>query len=124
MRSQDISHGRLAWKGVRPQSEGQLGKTLAIFKGALVEFTAPTPTIESAAKKSASAETTPIGGKSFAKAAIAREPDGAWTTGGRLEDDSLQKNTGQVNASYTAFFISLKQNMSVNERDIRKINAE
>ena len=76
-----------------------------------MEFTAPTPTIESAAKKSASAEKTPIGRKSFARAAIAREPDGAWTTGGRLEDDSLQRNTGQVNASYSAFFLCFKKNV-------------
>ena len=31
VRNQDVSHGRLAWKRVRPQSEGQLGRTLAFF---------------------------------------------------------------------------------------------
>ena len=63
------------------------------------------PTIESAAKESASTEKTPIGGRSIARAAFAREPEGTWTTGGRLEDGSLQRTAGQVNASYTAFFI-------------------
>ena len=63
------------------------------------------PTIESAAKRSTGAENTPIGGRSVAKAIIAREPEGTWTTGGRLEDGSLQPASDQVNASYTAFFI-------------------
>ena len=51
-------------------------------------------------KESANAEKTAIGGRSVAIAVIAREPDGAWTTGGRLKDDSLQRTTGhQVNAT-------------------------
>ena len=60
--------------------------------------------IESAAKENASAEKTPIGGRNVARAAIVREPGLTWPTRGRLEDDSLQRTTGQVNASYTAFF--------------------
>ena len=68
-------------------------------------FTSLTPTIESAAKEAASAEKAPIGGRGVARAAIAREPEGAWTTGGSLEDGSLQRKTGQVNASYTSFYI-------------------
>ena len=31
---------------------------------------------------------TPIGGASVARAAIAREPEGNWTTGGRPEGDA------------------------------------
>ena len=59
-RDQDISHGRLTWKRVRPQSEGQLSTNLAVFfEGSAVELTAPTPKIESAAKESVSAEKTP-----------------------------------------------------------------
>ena len=85
--------------------EGQLGRTLPFFLGRAVELTAQTPAIESAAKETASAEKTPIGGRSVARAVIAREPEGIWTTGGRLEDGSLQRTTGQVNASYTAFLI-------------------
>ena len=64
------------------------------------------PTIESAAKESACAEETPIGGMNVARAAIARGTEGTWTTGSRLEDASLQRTTGQVNASYTALFSS------------------
>ena len=41
-----------------------------------VELTAQRPTIESAAKESASAEKTPIGGRSVARAVFAREPKG------------------------------------------------
>ena len=63
------------------------------------------PTIESAAKESASEEKTPIGGRSVARAAIARKPEGTWPAGGFFEDDFLQQTTDQVNASYTAFFI-------------------
>ena len=63
------------------------------------------PTIESAAKGSASAQKTPIGGRSVARAAIAREPKGTCATGGHLKNGSLQRTTGQVNASYTVFFI-------------------
>ena len=67
-----------------------------------------TPTIESAAKESASEEKTLIGGRSVARAAFPgnpREP-------GLLEDGSLQRTTGQANASYTAFFIRLKKCLS------------
>ena len=53
----------------------------------------------------ASAEKSPIGGRSVAIASIARQLGGTWTTEGRLEDGSLQRTTGEVNASYTAFFI-------------------
>ena len=105
MRDQDTSHERLAWKRLRPQSEEQLGDTLMDFLKSVVELTAQTPMVESAAKKSASAEKSPIGGRSAARAAIAREPEETWTTGGRREDGSLQRTTGQVTASYTAFFI-------------------
>ena len=88
-RDQDISHGRLAWKRIRPQFEGQLGKNLAVFfGGSTVELTATTPTIESAAKEGASAENTPIEGRSVARAAVARESKGAWTTGGRRGGDT------------------------------------
>ena len=69
-----------------------------------VELIAQTPAIESAAKESASAEKTSIGGMSVVKADIAREPEGTWSTGGRLETGSGQRTTGQMNASYTAFF--------------------
>ena len=58
------------------------------FLRSAVELTAQTPTIESAAKESASAEKSPIGGRSVARAAIAREPEGVWTTGGRREGDA------------------------------------
>ena len=44
--------------------------------------------IEGAVKESASAEKTPIGGRSVAKAATVREPEGPWTTGGRREGDA------------------------------------
>ena len=44
--------------------------------------------IESAAKESASAEKTPIGGRSDARAAIAKEPKGTWAAGGRREGDA------------------------------------
>ena len=54
------------------------------------------PTIESAAKESASAEKTPIGGRSVAKAAIAREPKGAWTTGGRWEGNADYRSGKRV----------------------------
>ena len=64
-------------------------------------------TIKNAAKERASAETISIGGRSVARTVIAREPEGTWTTGGRLEDGSLQRTTGQVNASYTAFCMIL-----------------
>ena len=85
--------------------EGQLGRTLAFFLGRAVELTVQTPAIERAAKKTASAEETSIGGRSVARAVTAREPEGIWTTGGRLEDGSLQRTTGRGNASYTAFSI-------------------
>ena len=56
---QGISHGWLAWKRIRPQSEGQLGTILAVFlEGSTVELTATTPTIESAAKVSRQCEDT------------------------------------------------------------------
>ena len=58
------------------------------FWRSTVKLTVPTRTIESAAKESASAEKTPIGGRSIARAAIAKEPEGAWTTGGRREGDA------------------------------------
>ena len=88
-RDQDISHGRLAWKRVRPQSEGQLGKNLeVVFEGSTVELTATTPTIENAAKETASAEKTPIEGRSVARAAVARKSKGAWTTGDRRGGDA------------------------------------
>ena len=58
------------------------------FRRSTVELTAPTPTIESAAKKSASAEKTPIEGGSVARAAVARESKGAWTTEGRRKGDA------------------------------------
>ena len=52
-RDQDISDGRLFWKRIRPQSEGQLGTNLAVFLGGnIVELTTTMPTIESAAKES------------------------------------------------------------------------
>ena len=69
-------------------------------------------------------EKTPIGGRSIARAAIAREPEGIWTTGGRLEGGSRQRTTGQVNASYTAFFSSDFEKMSIQESDVRKVIAE
>ena len=47
-----------------------------------------TLTIESAAKESNGAEKTSIGGRSVTRAAIAREPKGTWTTGGRREGDA------------------------------------
>ena len=89
MRNQDISHGRLAWKR---EYDASLKHSWGIHQRfslrSTVELTAPTPMIESAAKESASAEKTPIGGRSVARAAIAREPEGAWTTGGRREGDA------------------------------------
>ena len=81
LRYQNISHGRLAWKRVRLQSEGQLGsKNLTVFlKGSSsVELAAPTPPIESAPRENASVK-TPIGGRSVARATT-REPERAWIT--------------------------------------------
>ena len=76
-RDQDISHGRLAWKRIRPQSEGQLGTNLVVFfEESTVELTVPTPTIESAARENASVK-IPIGGRSLARAAT-KEPERAW----------------------------------------------
>ena len=113
MRDQDISHGRLAWKRLRLQSEEQLGDTSVGFLRSAVELAAQTPTIESAAKESASTKTTSIGGRSVARAATAREPEGNWTTGFRLKSSSLQRTIGQVNASYTAsFHLVLKKYLS------------
>ena len=54
------------------------------------------------------------------RATIAREPEGTWTAGGRLEDGSLQGTTGQVNASSTSFFSSDFEKMSIDESDVRK----
>ena len=88
-RDQDISHGRLTWKRIRPQSEGQLGQKIGgVFRRGTVELTALTSTIESTAKESASAEKIPIEGRSVARAAIARESKGAWVTGGRCRGDA------------------------------------
>ena len=56
------------------------------------------------------------------RAAIAKEPGGTWTTRGRLEDGSLQRTTGQVNAS-SRFSYDFEQ-MSTQESDARKIIAE
>ena len=103
MRHQNISHERLAWQTLRPQSDGQLGRTLAVFEGVLWS-SLPRRQRSKALKKSVSAENTPIGG-SVARAAITMEPEGICTTGVRLEDGSLQRTTGQVNASCTAFFL-------------------
>ena len=76
-------------------------------------LTAQTPTIESAAKESASAEKKTIGGRSVTRAAIARKPEGIWTTGDHLEGDYRQWTIGQVNASYTAIvFIWFKKCLS------------
>ena len=87
-RGQHISHGRLAWKRIRPQSEGQLGtKNLVVFfEGSTVELIPPTPTIESAERENASVK-PPIGGRSAARAAL-REPERAWITGGHCGGDA------------------------------------
>ena len=58
------------------------------FLRSAVELTAPTPTIESAAKESASVEKTPIGGRTVVRAAIAREPEEAGTAGSRRESEA------------------------------------
>ena len=48
--------------------------------------------IASAAKASASVEKTPIGGRSVARAVIAREPEEVWTAGGHREDDAVYRS--------------------------------
>ena len=58
------------------------------------------------------------------RAVIGREPEGTWTTEARLEDGSLQRTVGQVDASYTATFSSDFEKMSIQESDVRKIIAE
>ena len=68
-------------------------------------------------------EKSPIGGRRVAIATVARELEGIWTTGDRHEDGSLQRTTGQVNASYTAFSPDFKK-MSIQESDVRTIIAE
>ena len=103
MRHQNITHERLAWKTLRPQSDGQLGRTLAVFE-VVLSSSPPRRQRSRALNGSASAENSPMG-RSVARAAITREPEGTWTTGVRLEDGSLQRTTGQVNASCTAFFL-------------------
>ena len=87
-RDQDTSHGRLAWKKIRPQSEGQLGsKNVAVFlEGSTLKLTDPTPTIESEARENDSVK-KPIGGRSVATAGT-RDPERAWITAGRRGGDT------------------------------------
>ena len=101
-RDECATKGRLAWKRLRSQSEEQLGDISAIFLKECCRAHRPDANDRERCKGE---RQTPIGGRNVARAAIAREPEGTWTTGGRLEDGSLQRTTGQVNASCTAFFI-------------------
>ena len=115
MRNQDISHGRLAWKRVRSQSEGQLGRNLAVFLKEYCRTHRLDATDRERCKESASAKKIPIGGRSVARAAITREPKGAWTTGGRRKGDADHRS-GKRELHYV--FLSDFEKMSVDERDI------
>ena len=90
-----------------------------MFRRSTVELTAPTQTIESAAKESASAEKIPIEERSVTRAAIARESKGTWTTGGRRERDADYRSGKRE----TTFFPVFKK-MTVDGRDITKRIAE
>ena len=72
-------------------------------------------------KESTSAEKTPIGGRSVARAAIAREPKGAWTTRGRREGDADYRSGKRE--LHCVFYLILKR-VFVDERDITDIIAK
>ena len=87
-----------------------------------VELTAPTLTIESAAKESASVK-TPIGGRSVTRVAIARKPEGVWTAGGRHEGDVDYRLDGQEHCAF--FNLILRKVVTVDEgHDFAKMVAE
>ena len=64
---------------------------------------------------------TSIGGKSVAKAEVAREPERAWTAGGRPEGD-VDYRSGEITQSFSNDFENIT--VHVHESDIRKIIAE
>ena len=90
-----------------------------MFRWSTVELTAPTPTIESTAKESVSAEKIPIEGRSVDRVAIARESKGTWITGGCRERDADYRSGKRE----TTFFPVFKK-MTVDVRDITKMIAE
>ena len=103
-RDQDISHRELAWKRIRPQSEEELGSNnLVVFlEGSTVKLTAPTPTIEIAARENASVK-TPIGGRSVARAAT-REPKRARITGGHRGGEAEYRSGEREHCVFYLFF--------------------
>ena len=85
------------------------------FLRSTVELTAPTPTIESAAKESASVEKTPIGGRSVARVAIARESEGAWTAGGRKSDADYRSGIRELHCVFELFLKKCLSTSAISE---------
>ena len=90
-----------------------------MFRRSTVELTAPTPTIESTAKESVSAEKISIEGRSVDRVAIARESKGTWITGGCRERDADYRSGKRE----TTFF-PVYEKMTVDGRDITQMIAE
>ena len=68
------------------------------------------PTIKSTAEEDASTEKTSIGGRSVARAVIARKPKGAWTTGGRREGEADYRSGKRE--LHCVFYLILKKCLS------------